>query len=308
MIKLLPILLIISVLVISGCSQQSSQPPVPTTPTTTATQSAIPQQTIESESIIKYTGTDFKSIGYPSTWKPKQIQNGVLFSGPEESGFVVLFSVIKLSERPSGTLEDFALQQTGTDVTITSKKPGKVNGLDSYEIVSTFLDKGLIIKTKDVFVDTQQGIIYELIFTVPNSSYEKYIQLFEDSIEMFELNPALSKSTLGATELSSTSSKSECSGFSYFSIKNHKLTGSTLMLDIQNEPNDITIAGIDLGGNELKTSLIPISANERAVVTATGSIQLTVGSEYISRLTITYNLGSSLDKHEDVGTCTGVVQ
>ncbi|HLD56716.1 MAG TPA: hypothetical protein VJA47_00310 [archaeon] len=301
--NLLTLAVLAVVVIISGCTQGINQ-----TPTQSTTTLAQPSTVIE-----KFVGgDDFKVIGYPGTWKTKLTKEAILFIGPQESGVVVMFSVIRPSRKQASVLEDFALNMTGSDVAIISKSPRKVNGMEAYEVVSTFtdVDRSQKIKAKDVFVNTPVGV-YELLFTSPEASYEKYVQMFEDSIAIFELSSTDSKTTTTtpeATELSSTPPKSECSGFSYFAIKNHKLTESTLMLDIQNGANDITVVGVDLGGNELTTSLIPISANEKAVVIATGSIPLTIGSEYRSRLTITYNLGSSSDKHEDVGTCTGVVQ
>ena len=72
---------------------------------------------------------------------------------------------------------------------IESKRKRTINDLDAYEYVSTFgseIDDITFCKSKDLAI-VEKSLLYSITFIVKEEDYDRYLQVFEESIQTFQV-------------------------------------------------------------------------------------------------------------------------
>jgi len=172
-----------------------------------------------------YTNEEYKfSIDPPSGWTVGNATAGVIvsFDGPSQ-GYGISINIEVESLATNMTVEQYAaaaknvLLTTLDNYTSISTSTRVINGVDAYELVSTFTSGGIDIKLKQVLlVKTQKA--YIITYGGLPTIYPQYLSIFESSVETFKIiepTPSLSASPSPTSTPSLSASPSPSQSLSY---------------------------------------------------------------------------------------------
>ena len=106
-----------------------------------------------------------------------------------------------------------------------------------------------------------------------------------------------------------TYTQKRCTGFNYFTWKDHKLTTTAFTVELQNRDRDVSITGVNFGGTALNQTATSVSATNTATLSPTGDpTTKNAGDTFSETVIITYDIVGGITGNSDRGTCTGKVE
>jgi hypothetical protein len=189
--KKLPIILLVTLALFSGCVQEKTQQGTIPTTSTTVTGGSTTTLSLDVDS-NRYVNKEFGfSIVPPEGWTidtAPQDQVVVSFVGPKETGFsYVEVRAMKLTDKM--ILEEF-VEATKKDsegqITFISERDRKINDINAHEFVSFSKQYSETIQFKQVAM-IENNNLYVIIAGAPKDKYTTYDPVFEKSIQTFRI-------------------------------------------------------------------------------------------------------------------------
>ena len=150
---------------------------------------------VSASSVQAYTNEQYNfSVDPPLGWTVDDTATFavVYFSGPTAEGLRVNVNIQVASLPTTTTVEQYVsdakqmLLIALDNYELVSERTRTINEVDAYELVQTFTQEGIDIKTKQVgLVKAKKA--YIITYTALPTTYQKYLSAFEYSIETFKI-------------------------------------------------------------------------------------------------------------------------
>ena len=198
------ILLVVAVIVISGCTKETTKPKETVSPPTPETKETAPTQPSETPATetTKFLTYDSSAYGirieYPSDWtKNEQVMGTVAtFLSPQESASDIFKENVNvivqdLSTQPM-TLEEYTelsvgqVEQFITDANILDSSVTTLDGTSAHKVVYTGKQGQYSLKWMQVWT-IKDNTAYVLSYTAEANKYNDFLDTAQEMVDSFEI-------------------------------------------------------------------------------------------------------------------------